>query len=104
MNPEQPTTKPAAVSVDKDGEQLPTTPEPTSNVPNGVNVGLGFHLVSEFVSCIVVGIAIGLAIDTYAGTKPFGLVGMALLGFVSGVYTMAKTAKRYEAEAQAPKQ
>ncbi|MCH9780152.1 MAG: AtpZ/AtpI family protein, partial [Alphaproteobacteria bacterium] len=52
------------------------------------SAGLGFHLLSEFVSCIVVGAAFGYFIDWLAGTLPFGLVAMTVLGFITGVYTM----------------
>lgn len=48
-------------------------------------VGNALRLSSEFIAGIVVGAAIGWAIDYYAGTSPFGLIVFLLIGFAAGV-------------------
>ncbi len=55
-------------------------------------VGSALRLSSEFIAGIVVGAALGWAIDYYAGTSPFGLVVFLLLGFVAGVVNALRSA------------
>jgi len=56
--------------------------------------GAGFKLASEFVAGILVGAAIGWAIDYLAGTSPFGLIVFLLLGFAAGVFNVLRATGR----------
>jgi ATP synthase protein I len=55
-------------------------------------VGSALRLSSEFIAGIVVGAALGWAIDYYAGTSPFGLVVFLLIGFAAGVVNALRSA------------
>lgn len=55
-------------------------------------VGNALRLSSEFIAGIVVGAALGWAIDYYAGTSPFGLIVFLLIGFAAGVVNALRSA------------
>jgi ATP synthase protein I len=48
--------------------------------------GAGFTLLS----CIGVGVWLGLKADEYLGTEPWGLVCLSVLGAVSGLWSLVK--------------
>lgn len=58
------------------------------------NAGFGnaLRLSTEFVAAILVGAAIGYAIDRLAGTTPWAMIVFLLLGFVAGVLNVLRTA------------
>lgn len=47
---------------------------------------------SEFLSAIIVGAVLGFVIDRFAGTSPWGLVVLLLLGFCAGVLNVLRSA------------
>ncbi|MCF1484571.1 MULTISPECIES: AtpZ/AtpI family protein [Rhizobium/Agrobacterium group] len=49
-------------------------------------------LSSEFLSAIIVGIILGFLIDHFAGTSPWGLIVLLLLGFCAGVLNVLRAA------------
>lgn len=49
------------------------------------------RLSSEFVAGVLVGAAIGWAIDRWAGTSPWGLIIFLLLGFAAGVLNVLRS-------------
>jgi ATP synthase protein I len=51
----------------------------------GAGATLGLQAGGEFVAAIILGGAIGLALDWLLGTKPWLLIGFFLLGTVAGV-------------------
>jgi len=54
---------------------------------------LAVRLASEFVAVILVGAAIGWGLDKLAGTSPWGMIGLLLLGFVAGVLNIMRSAE-----------
>ena len=51
----------------------------SSNTPNikknkESGAGFGFKISTEIIAALVVGVGIGLIVDKYLGTKPFGLI------------------------------
>ncbi len=60
--------------------------------PDNTGFGNAFRLSSEFVSAILVGAAIGYAIDWLAGTKPWAMILFLMLGFVAGVLNVLRAA------------
>lgn len=54
--------------------------------------GQALRLGSEFVAAILVGSAIGWAVDRLLGTGPFGLIVFLLLGFAAGVLNVLRMA------------
>ena len=49
-------------------------------------------LSSEFIAAIVVGGFLGWALDHYAGTAPWGMIVLLLLGFCAGVLNVMRSA------------
>jgi ATP synthase protein I len=47
-------------------------------------MGLAFRIVSEFVAAVVVGVGIGLLLDSWLDTKPWLLIVFVLLGTSAG--------------------
>ena len=48
------------------------TPITKQNKESGA--GFGFKISTEIIAALVVGVGIGLIVDKYLGTKPFGLI------------------------------
>lgn len=55
------------------------------------NFGLAVRVSSDFIAAIFVGGALGWFLDSFAGTSPFGLVILLLLGFAAGVLNVMRT-------------
>ncbi len=53
--------------------------------------GNALKMSSEFISAILVGALIGYLIDTFAGTTPWAMIIMLLLGFVAGVLNVLRS-------------
>ena len=61
---------------------------------NGAN--FGFKISTEIVSALVVGVGIGLIVDNYFGTKPFGLIIFFILGAFAGFLNVYRVMRRIE--------
>jgi ATP synthase protein I len=64
--------------------------EVASRRPKNEGFGTAFKLSSEFISAILVGAAIGYGIDWLAGTSPWAMILLLLLGFVAGVMNVLR--------------
>lgn len=53
---------------------------------------LAFKLASEFVAGVIVGAVLGWGLDYVAGTSPWGLIVLLLLGFCAGVVNVVRAA------------
>jgi ATP synthase protein I len=53
---------------------------------------LALRLASEFVAGVLVGAAVGWALDRVAGTSPWGLIVFLLLGFAAGTLNVVRAA------------
>ncbi|MEO4043517.1 AtpZ/AtpI family protein [Hoeflea sp. CAU 1731] len=51
-----------------------------------------FQLSTEFVAAIFVGAFLGYWLDRFAGTTPWGMIILLLLGFVAGVLNVMRSA------------
>lgn len=60
---------------------------------------LGWRMVIELVSGLLVGFAIGYGLDSLFGTAPVLMVIFTLLGFAAGVRIMLRSANEYQARA-----
>ena len=58
---------------------------------NQAGFASALKLSSEFVAAILVGAAIGYAIDTLAGTLPLAMIVFLMLGFVAGVFNVMRS-------------
>ncbi|MDS7596296.1 AtpZ/AtpI family protein [Agrobacterium tumefaciens] len=54
--------------------------------------GVAVKLSSEFISAIVVGAMLGYLLDYFAGTSPWGMIILLLLGFCAGVLNVLRSA------------
>jgi ATP synthase protein I len=55
-------------------------------------IARGFRLSTELVAGVLVGAAIGLLLDRWLGTSPWGLLVLLLLGFTAGVLNVMRAA------------
>jgi ATP synthase protein I len=62
----------------------PEEKKPASPIVSGYNDGM--RAATEFLSYAIAGGVLGFIIDRYAGTVPWGMIILCLLGFVMGVY------------------
>jgi len=66
---------------------------------DGAGMALAFRLAGEFVAGVLVGAALGWGLDRVAGTSPWGLIVLLLLGFCAGVLNVVRAAGRLSAPA-----
>lgn len=64
--------------------------------------GRAFRLASEFVAAVIVGVALGLALDAVFGTRPILMIVLLLLGFAAGVLNVVRAAAEMNAGAPQP--
>ena len=58
--------------------------------------GFGFKISTELVAALVVGVGIGLLVDNYFDTKPFGLIIFFVLGAFAGFLNVYRVMRRIE--------
>lgn len=62
----------------------------------------GFRLASEFVAAIIVGAGLGLLVDYFLPTRPWGLLVLMLLGFAAGVLNVIRATAEMNAATEVP--
>src|SRR5712675_2452884 len=80
---------------DQLGQQRPGEPsEPYRGRPvaDASGYARGFRLSSELVAGVLVGAAVGWALDRLLGISPWGLIVFLLLGFAAGVVNVMRAA------------
>ena len=63
-----------------------------ANTGGATGYGQALKLSSEFIAGIAVGAGLGWMIDRVAGTSPWGLIILLLLGFCAGVLNVLRSA------------
>ena len=58
--------------------------------------GFGFKISTEIIAALVVGVGIGLIVDKYLGTKPFGLIIFFVFGAFAGFLNVYRVMRRIE--------
>ncbi len=58
----------------------------------------GWSIAVEFVGAMLVGGFLGWLIDRAAGTGPWALIGMLLLGFATGLRSVLRAQKKFDGE------
>jgi len=53
---------------------------------------MAIKLSSEFISAVIVGAMLGYLLDHFAGTSPWGMIVLLLLGFCAGVLNVLRSA------------
>ena len=56
--------------------------------------GFGFKISTEIVAALIVGVGIGLLVDNYFNTKPFGLIIFFILGAFAGFLNVYRVMHR----------
>ena len=70
------------------------TPNIKKNKESGS--GFGFKISTEIIAALVVGVGIGLIVDKYLGTKPFGLIIFFIFGALAGFLNVYRVMRRIE--------
>lgn len=65
-------------------------------------MGRALRMVSEFAAAIIVGAALGFALDALFGTRPIFMIVMLLLGFAAGVLNVVRAAAELNAATPLP--
>ena len=58
--------------------------------------GFGFKISTEIIAALVVGVGIGIIVDNYFNTKPFGLIIFFILGAFAGFLNVYRVMRRIE--------
>ena len=58
--------------------------------------GFGFKISTEIVAALVVGVIIGVIVDNYFKTQPFGLIIFFILGALAGFLNVYRIMRRIE--------
>ena len=77
-----------------------TTREISQEIAGHAAASKAWRILADLLGGVLVGLAIGLGIDHYAGTAPVGIIGGVLLGFALSVWMAWRTAQRLMAEAK----
>ena len=56
----------------------------------------GFKISTELIAALIVGVGMGLIVDNYLGTKPFGLIIFFILGSFAGFLNIYRVMRRIE--------
>lgn len=68
------------------------------STPEGRAESRGWAIGIEFVGVVLVSAFIGWGIDRLAGTAPWAMIALLILGFAAGVYRAAKTSAQFDAD------
>ena len=63
---------------------------------NAASIGKAFKISTELVAALFVGVGIGLIVDNFLGTKPFGLIIFFILGAFAGFLNVYRVMRRIE--------
>ena len=58
--------------------------------------GFAFKISTELIAALIVGVGIGLIVDNYLGTKPFGLIIFFILGAFAGFLNIYRVMRHIE--------
>ena len=77
-----------------DTAKTSNTPPPKQKKQSGA--GFGFKISTEIIAALVVGVGIGLIVDKYLDTKPFGLIIFFIFGAIAGFLNVYRVMRRIE--------
>jgi len=69
---------------------------PQNSKKKETGAGFGFKISTEIIAALFVGVAIGLIVDKYLGTKPFGLIIFFIFGAIAGFLNVYRVMRRIE--------
>ena len=77
-----------------DSYQLQDSPNINTSKKKGA--GFGFRISTEIVAALIVGVGIGIIVDNYFNTRPFGLIIFFILGSLAGILNVYRVMSRIE--------
>ena len=77
-----------------DTAETTNSPPPKQKKQSGA--GFGFKISTEIIAALLVGVGIGLIVDKYLGTKPFGLIIFFIFGAIAGFLNVYRVMRRIE--------
>ena len=80
----------------KEIDHLQQNKETNSKSKQGSGASFGFKISTEIVAALVVGVGIGLIVDNYFDTRPFGLIIFFILGAFAGFLNVYRVMRRIE--------
>lgn len=78
-----------------------TTSQMAHEIAGQKAAGQAWRIIADLFGGVLIGLGLGLLLDRFARTSPWGLIGGILLGFAASIYMARQTANRIMAEAQA---
>lgn len=76
------------------------TQRPVASHAGEQAVGQAYRIIAELIGGVLLGLAAGFLVDQVLGTRPWGLIGGVLLGFVLSIWMARRTANRLMALAK----
>ena len=83
-------------NLKKEIDHLQQNKENKSKSKQNSGASFGFKISTEIVAALVVGVGIGLIVDNYFGTRPFGLIIFFILGAFAGFLNVYRVMRRIE--------
>ena len=77
-------------------EDLDVQNENTSKIKKESGASFGFKISTDIIAALVVGVGIGLIVDNYFNTKPFGLIIFFIFGALAGFLNVYRVMRRIE--------
>ena len=77
-------------------KKIETNQSNKSKTKKESGAGFGFKISTELVAALFVGVGIGLIVDNFLGTKPFGLIIFFILGAFAGFLNVYRVMRRIE--------
>lgn len=90
----------AKIKLAQDARLAQATPD-ADEQENGSMMARGFRIGTEFVAAILVGTGIGFVIDEIAGTRPWALLIMFMIGFAAGILNVTRVVAEFNAQSAA---
>ena len=80
----------------KNLESLDKSKKNSNITKKGSGASFGFKISTEIVAALIVGVGIGIFVDNYFGTRPFGLIIFFILGAFAGFLNVYRVIRRIE--------
>ena len=77
-------------------DKLQSSKTNQSHTYKKTGAGFGFKISTEIIAALVIGVCIGLLVDNYFNTKPFGLIIFFILGALAGFLNVYRVMRRIE--------
>jgi ATP synthase protein I len=80
----------SAKLADRQKGDAAETAKEKSSEESRKGMALGLKISSEFIAAIAVGTMLGYLLDRFAGTTPWGMIILLLLGFCAGILNVLR--------------